>query len=254
MDSPSQCFLIDDILTLFVELNYIPYGVSKFINSMIHQRDIRAGLDESASKCCRMIEFAKDYAKKHGEEPNACYSRIYLNCKTPEIANILETKYGFDRYYFLYLAYKIVVFDWMKTNTPNERNMYKIITKVDGLMSYGGESLRYNGRPNPGDRIQRTLRCNITIKVFNMLMAMIGESERYYVSNNNHRWECEICGQCNTTCTCLQDVVGYKKISYIYKYRFELSRHDNNIFNLGDENIVPYGEYESERINWFTTY
>lgn len=72
------CFLIDDILKLFVELDYNPYGVSKSLNELIKQRDTAAGLDEAAARCCRMIEFAKSYAKRHGEEPDEYYSRIYL--------------------------------------------------------------------------------------------------------------------------------------------------------------------------------
>ncbi len=260
MESSTQCFLIDDIFTLLVELDYIPYGVSKSINSMIYQRDTRAGLDEAAAKCIRMIEFAKDYARKRDEtDEDLCnvLSVPKMNFKTQITSDIMNDRYS-TSYYFIYLAYKIVIKQKKDNGLQYHTNICKVLDKVDDMLLYGTYNETYTGCNSNKSYKYTSAKCDTIVRTFNMVNAMYGINQRYVISDIKHGWECSNCSESTYRCECLQFVKKCKTISYDYKYEFVLNTHSNEPRFSGDENVVRCGKKnfsnDPDRINWFVNY
>lgn len=261
MEPSLQCFLIDDIFTLLVELDYIPYGVSKSINQMIQQRDAKAGLDEAASKCIRMIKFAIEYAEKHTEGENnidCVWSVPKMNFKNQTTSDIMNSKYE-TGHYFIYLAYKIVIKRKKDVGSQYNANMEKTIDRVDDLLFYGINNITYTGCNSNKSFKYTSAKCDTIIRTLNLVNAMYGNKHRLIVSDINQGWECSNCSESTYRCECLQFDKNSKTISYDYKYEFVLKDHDNDPEFSGDENIVPHGTKKNfpndpDRINWFVNY
>ncbi len=218
-DNPgSTCVLIDDIFNLLVESRQIPYGVTKHINKLINKRDEKDGLDEASARCIRMIELVDTQLSNIEKQKYARYNEITLNFGTQTV--VMNAKYSSKRYHFLYLAFKIAVFESKKESLPYismEKTWYNVEELFDTChIKFGG----YDGQDSLNSK---RLKLLFTIKAFNIFSAMCGDPTRYSeVYSLEKGWNCTDCGEnidrCNRNCT-----DHYRKLVYEYRYVFTLN-------------------------------